>query len=82
VGFLQAPISALWILILYIVVQQLENHAIVPLVIGKSVGLNPIIVILALLIGAKLGGILGVLLAVPLTAVFAEFVKDLVKKKV
>jgi len=73
---------AFWVLILYVAVQQLENHAIVPLVIGKTVGLNPIIVIMALLIGAKLGGILGVLLAVPLTAVFAEFVKDLVKKKV
>ena len=82
VGFLQAPILAFWVLILYVAVQQLENHAIVPLVIGKTVGLNPIIVIMALLIGAKLGGILGVLLAVPLTAVFAEFVKDLVKKKV
>ncbi|OGZ32887.1 MAG: hypothetical protein A2V69_00740 [Candidatus Portnoybacteria bacterium RBG_13_40_8] len=82
IGFLQAPILGFWVLILYVVVQQMENYLIVPLVIGRVVGLNPIIVIMALLIGAKLGGILGMILAVPLTAVFAEFVKDLVKKKV
>jgi len=82
IGFLQAPIMGLWVLILYVVVQQLENYLIVPSVVGKVVGLNPIIVIMALLIGAKLGGIPGMILAVPITAVFAEFVKDLVKKKV
>jgi predicted PurR-regulated permease PerM len=82
IGLLQAPILGFWVLILYVAVQQMENYLIVPLVIGRVVGLNPIIVIMALLIGAKLGGILGMILAVPLTAVFAEFVKDLVKKKV
>ena len=81
-GFLQAPILGLWVLVLYVVIQQLENYLIVPLVIGRVVGLNPIIVIMALLIGAKLGGIPGMILAVPITAVFAEFVKDLIKKKV
>lgn len=82
VGFLQAPILGVWVLVLYIAVQQLENYLIVPLVIGRVVGLNPIIVIMALLIGAKLGGILGMILAVPITAVLAEFVKDAVKKKI
>jgi len=82
IGLLQAPILGFWVLILYVAVQQMENYLIVPLVIGRVVGLNPIIVIMALLVGAKLGGILGMILAVPLTAVFAEFVKDLVKKKV
>jgi len=81
-GFLQAPIMGLWVLILYFVIQQLENYLIVPVVVGRVVGLNPIVVITALLIGAKLGGIPGMILAVPLTAVFAEFVKDLIKKKV
>lgn len=80
-GFLQAPILGLWVLLLYIIVQQLENYLIVPLVIGKVVGLNPIIVIMALLIGWKLGGLAGMILAVPITAVVAEFVRDLIKKK-
>ena len=80
-GFLQAPILGLWVLILYIVIQQLENYLIVPLVIGSIVKLNPVAVILSLLIGGKLGGIPGMILAVPITAVVAEFVRDLVKKK-
>ena len=81
VGLLQAPIMGLWVLILYVVIQQLENYLIVPLVIGRVVGLNPIIIIMALLIGANLGGIPGMILAVPITAVAAEFVKDQIKKR-
>jgi len=81
IGFLQAPVLGLWVIILYFAIQQIENYLIVPLVIGKVVGLNPIVVILALLIGGKLGGLPGMILAVPLTAVFAEFLKDLIKKR-
>lgn len=81
IGFLQAPILGLWVFVLYVVIQQLENYVITPLVIGRVVGLNPIIVILALLIGGQLGGILGMILAVPLAAVFAEFLKDMIKRR-
>jgi predicted PurR-regulated permease PerM len=81
VGFLQAPILAVWILILYIAIQQIENHLIVPIVVGKVVGLNPVTIILALLIGGKLGGLLGIILSVPLAAVFAEFLRDLIRKR-
>ena len=81
IGFLQTPILGLWVFILYFAVQQIENYIIVPLVVGKVVGLNPIAVILALLIGGKLGGIFGMILAVPLTAVFAEFLRDMIKKR-
>ena len=80
-GFLQAPILGLWVLILYLVIQQMENYLIVPLVIGKIVKLNPVIVILALLVGGRLGGIPGMILAVPITAVLAEFFRDLIKKR-
>ena len=47
----------------------------------RAVGLSPLVVVIALLVGAKLGGILGILLAVPLTAVGAELVNDWDKKK-
>jgi predicted PurR-regulated permease PerM len=80
-GFLQAPILGLWVLVLYVVIQQMENHLIVPLVIGKIVKLNPVAVILALLVGGRLGGLTGMILAVPLAAVLAEFLRDLVKKR-
>jgi predicted PurR-regulated permease PerM len=68
-------------LILYVFIQQMENYLLVPNVIKKVIGLNPVIVIIALLVGVKMGGILGMVLAVPLAAVFVEFLIDLTKKK-
>ncbi len=78
-AFTQAPFLALLVALLYIVVQQLENYIIVPQVMKKTVGLNPIIIIIVMLIGAKLAGIMGLILAVPLAAAGAEFLKDLHK---
>lgn len=76
-----SPVLALWVALLYFVVQQIESHVIVPVVIRQAVGLSPLIVVLALVVGAKLGGIVGVLLAVPLTAIGAELLDDWDKKK-
>lgn len=76
-----SPALAIWVVILYIVVQQIESHVIVPVVMRTTVGLSPLIVVLALLIGAKLGGIFGILLSVPLTAIGAELINDWDKKK-
>lgn len=61
---------------LYIIIQQFENHLIYPLVVNKVVGVPAMVVILALIIGAQLGGFLGALLAVPLAAAFMEFIHD------
>lgn len=66
---------------LYLVIHQLENHVFYPLVTKKIVGVNPIVVILALLIGAKLAGILGALVAVPLSAALMEYISDVEKRK-
>lgn len=81
VALLSSPLLGLLTTVLYIVVQQVESHVIVPVVMRKAVGLSPLIVVLALLIGAKLGGIFGILLAVPLTVILAEFINDWDKKK-
>ncbi len=77
----QSTILGLWTLIFFIAVQQLENHVLVPLLIKRLVGLNPVTVILAILVGSKLGGVLGILLAVPLAAVVDEFFDDLARRK-
>ncbi|MDP1709878.1 MAG: AI-2E family transporter [Candidatus Komeilibacteria bacterium] len=66
-AFLQSPLKGVFVIILYIVVQQLENNIIVPKVMQKAVGLNPIVVMVAILLGAKLAGILGAILAIPVT---------------
>ncbi|MFA6197739.1 MAG: AI-2E family transporter [Patescibacteria group bacterium] len=80
-SFAQSPIKALLVLILYIVIQQLENQLIVPKVMQKSTGLNPVIVIIAMLIGARLGGIIGVMLAVPTAAIIQVFTSDFFGQK-
>jgi len=79
-AFLVSPLLALLVVVLYIVIQQLENYVIVPQIMKKAVGLNPIVIIVVMLIGAKLAGVLGLILAVPLTASVAEFLKDIRKK--
>lgn len=61
-----SPVMALLTVALYFVVQQLENHLVVPLVMKKVVGVPPLFTIIALLVGAKLAGIGGALLAVPI----------------
>ncbi len=66
---------------LYLIVQQFESNLIYPLVVKKVVGVPPILVILALLIGGSLAGFLGVLLSVPIAAALQEFVNDIQKKK-
>ncbi len=66
---------------LYVVVQQFEAHLIYPVVVKKVVGIPPLLVILSLLIGFKLVGFLGVLLAVPIAGAIQEFVTDVDRQK-
>jgi len=80
-GFVQSPFLALLVIILYILIQQIESQIIAPQVMRRAVGLNPIITIIAILIGAKLAGILGIILAVPITAALAEFLKDVYQRR-
>jgi len=81
VGFLISPVTGVIVLCVLTVIQQMESHVIVPQVMKKAVGLNPIVVILSLLIGAQLGGTLGAILAVPIATSIGVFVGDLVNKK-
>ena len=66
---------------IYLIIQQFENHLIYPLVVKKIVGVPPILVILALIIGGKLAGFLGILLSVPVAATLMEYFDDLEKVK-
>lgn len=68
IGFTQSPAKGIMVAVLYVIIQQLENALIVPKVMNKSVGLHPIIVILVIIIGMEWFGILGALIAVPVTA--------------
>jgi predicted PurR-regulated permease PerM len=79
VSFLQGPLTGFMVLALFAVAQQLEGYVIAPLVMKKAVGLNPVVVILAIMIGAKLGGVMGVIISVPIATVIVEVVNDLVR---
>jgi len=68
-------LTGLAVMILYILIQQLENNLIVPKVMQKAVGFNPLVTIVALMIGSKLLGIVGAIIAVPFLIVAFEFVK-------
>jgi predicted PurR-regulated permease PerM len=66
---------------LYLIIYQFESQLFYPLVVKKIVGISPIVVILALIIGAKLAGLLGAVIAVPLSAAFMEYIHDIEKYK-
>lgn len=77
IGFAQAPIIGLAVVVLYIAIQQFENHVLVPKIMQKVTGLNPIISILALLVGLKAGGLGGAILAIPLAMMGVVILEDL-----
>lgn len=60
--------TAIWSVVAMIIVQQIDNHLLAPKIVGDSVGLHPVITMVVLLVGADIGGILGMLLAVPVAA--------------
>jgi len=74
VALLSDPITAVWLTILFVVLQELEGHVVAPQVFRISLRINPILIILALLIGDELYGIAGALLALPVSAVLRETV--------
>lgn len=80
IGFTISPWVGLSVLLLFVITQQFEGHIIVPQVMKKAVGLHPIAVILALLIGFKLGGVFGAVLSIPIATAVSVFVSDLFEK--
>lgn len=69
IAFSQDPTLGFAVIGLYVLIQQLENNLIVPVVMNRAVGLNPMLVLLSLLIGGSLLGVIGTLIAVPVAAI-------------
>ncbi|MBI2086412.1 AI-2E family transporter [Candidatus Daviesbacteria bacterium] len=76
-----SPILSLGVAAMYFVIQQLENNLIVPQVMKRAVGLNPLVVILAIAIGSRLIGFVGALLAVPIVVVLQIIVAEVIEEK-
>ncbi len=76
VAFVVSPVLALAVTALYFIIHQTEGNLIVPTIMRKAVGLSPLVTLIALMIGAKLGGIFGALLAIPLVVVLQVVVEE------
>jgi predicted PurR-regulated permease PerM len=74
VALFTKPISALWVVLLFIGLQQLEGHVVAPQVFGHTLRINPLLVIFALLVGLEVNGIFGALVALPILSVVRETV--------
>lgn len=68
------------VLILFMIIQWLENNLLVPRVMRRQVGLNPVVTIVAMLIGARVAGVVGIIFAVPVTTAISLIVKDYLNK--
>lgn len=80
-GFSQGLGLGLAVILFFVVIQQFENHLLYPLVVKKIIGVPPLVAIIALIVGAKLAGFLGIILSVPLAALMMEMLGDLEKRK-
>jgi predicted PurR-regulated permease PerM len=80
IGF-DDPAKAILALIVFFLIQQIENSILAPVLTKKFVGISSVLVLLALAIGAKLAGIMGAILAIPLTGIISEFLRDFIAKR-
>jgi predicted PurR-regulated permease PerM len=74
--------QAIWAVVIFVIIQQVDNHVITPLVQRTRVNLSPLVIVLALIIGGTVAGLLGVLVAVPVTAAIRIIVGHLWRTRV
>jgi predicted PurR-regulated permease PerM len=70
--FTEGPLTMLWVVLLFVGLQQLEGHVVAPQVFGRTLRINPLLVIFALLLGLAVNGVIGALIALPILAVLRE----------
>lgn len=79
--FMVSPAKAVWFIVFIIVLQQIEGNFIYPKVVGKSVGLPPIIILTGVFAGARLGGAMGILIAIPIFSALFIILKEKISDK-
>ncbi len=75
------PLKSLFVVIAFILIQQIEGSILSPILTKRIIGLSPALVLISLVVGAKLWGILGAILVIPLVAILFEFLKEFFVKK-
>lgn len=79
--FVDDPLLAVWFVVMFLVIQQIEGNVIYPKVVGSSVGLPGMWVLLAVTVGGELMGVAGMLLMIPLTSVLYTVLRELTRKR-
>ena len=77
IAFLQSTGAGIAVVVMYIVYQQIENHVLQPVVMSRTVNLNPLGVLLSVLVGVELAGFVGALLAIPAAGAIQVVIRDL-----
>ncbi len=80
-SFTQSPMLALFVAALYYIIQFVEAHILVPKVMQKAIGLNPIVSIAVLLIGFQVAGVVGAIMSIPVATAASVFIKDVFDHK-
>ena len=71
----------IYVIIFFVILQQLESQILVPIVMKRTVDIHPVIVVVSLLAGAQIAGFIGIILAVPVAVILQEFVEDWSERK-
>ncbi|OHA65662.1 MAG: hypothetical protein A3D64_01710 [Candidatus Wildermuthbacteria bacterium RIFCSPHIGHO2_02_FULL_49_9] len=78
---LDSALKAVFIVLAFTLIQQIEGNILTPLLTKKFLGIPPVLVLIALAVGAELWGIMGAILAIPLAGILFEFLRDFLKKR-
>lgn len=76
-----SPIQALWFIVIIVVIQQIDGNIIGPKILGDSIGLSAFWILFSLLVAAKLMGFVGMIIGVPLFAIFYSIIKEIIEEK-
>jgi predicted PurR-regulated permease PerM len=80
-GLTYSPTKAVFVVILFWVANRIENDILIPKIMKHATGLNPVITLIAVAVGFKLGGVLGIILAVPTATALGVLVKNYLEQK-
>ncbi len=81
VAFSDSFTLGFYVVLFFAIVQQLENHILIPIIIGKTMKIHPVVVLVSLLVGGKVAGFVGIVLAVPIAVMAQEIFGYLAEKK-
>lgn len=81
IAFLSSPMLGIAAFLMYYIIQQIEGYIVIPVVMRQTVGLNPVVVIIAVVVGGQIGGITGALLAIPFAIVAVILAERLILRE-